>query len=133
MLLWIQQKTSLKKVNNKVIIRYKKAVDRTQKKGILLKRGNDAKLDWKDDRTVIITRVNGEAQDFLQSTIDDPTIATATPVYADESGLEIGITDEILIGFLPNVSTRGFPCPTATVEANKKYRRGIEFASCSSR
>lgn len=63
--------------------------------------------EWPDDRTVILTAVDSDAQpDLLDSFFEADDVVSVHPIYTvGQHGLEVGITDEFLVRFSDDVST----------------------------
>lgn len=92
-------------VPNKVVIRYSQAVNRTQIASSLRASSGVTSLQWKDDRTVVVTTDQATVTtQMLQQSQTSDNVLTSNAVYALGTGLEMGVTDELLIHFLPSVS-----------------------------
>lgn len=98
-----EERVPLEAVPNKVLLRYAAAGSRAARAAALRQQaGAEISLRWRDDRTVLVTLAEGAArQSLLRQVAADATILAANQVYAVSTGLELGVTDEILVRFRP--------------------------------
>ncbi len=100
-----KERIPLAVVNNKTIIRYARPMNRAQAASSLRTNAAATQLQWQDDRTVVVTTNQSAATQWvLQQAAIDEDILTSNPVYALGTGLEMGVTDELLVQFLPFVT-----------------------------
>ncbi|HOH70365.1 MAG TPA: S8 family serine peptidase, partial [Sedimentibacter sp.] len=92
---------------NKIVIRYNNSKRKEFKNLSLPIFIEEKQIEWQDDSTIVIT-----AQDrlFRNKLTNEKgwqnDIVSMHPVYKEESGLEMYITDEILVKFYDNVSQK---------------------------
>ena len=61
-------------------------------------------IEWKDDSTCIITLGIDEKELLKAKILKQEDVKTCNPVYAINTGLEMGVTDEFLVKFNENVA-----------------------------
>lgn len=97
-------KINLKELDNKLIVRYKQNKRSDIKQISLYPELFDKSLKWRDDSTCIITLPATEKELFKEKILNQSDVATCNPIYVIKTGLEMGVTDEILVQFNDNVS-----------------------------
>ena len=109
------EKVILSELDNKLIVRYKqnKKSDKT-KLSLNLELSNKP-IEWKDDSTCIITLGVDEKERLKSKILNQTDVKTCNSVYAINTGLEMGVTDEFLVKFNENVSQ------TEIDKLHKKY------------
>ncbi len=98
------EKIQLDELDNKLIIRYKQN-KKSDKGNISLKQELANKLiEWEDDSTCIISIGSDEKEQLRAKILNQTDVKTCNPVYAINTGLEMGVTDEFLVKFNENVA-----------------------------
>ncbi|RPH25543.1 MAG: hypothetical protein EHM93_19920, partial [Bacteroidales bacterium] len=100
------EKIYLNELDNKLIVRYKQNKGFDKKRISLYSELSGKLIVWKDDSTCVITFSANEKVLFkgkLQTQVD---VKSCNPVYAINTGLEMGTTDEFLVKFNENVSLK---------------------------
>ena len=109
------EKIQLDELDNKLIIRYKQN-KKSDKGNISLKQELANKLiEWEDDSTCIISIGSDEKEQLRAKILNQTDVKTCNPVYAINTGLEMGVTDEFLVRFNENVAQ------TAIDKLHEKY------------
>jgi hypothetical protein len=112
------EKVYLNELNNKLIVRYMQN-KRSDKENISLKQELASKpMLWKDDSTYIIMIEKTEKESLKDKILNQTDVKSCNPLYAINTGLEMGVTDEFLVKFNKGVSQ------TEIDKLHKKY--GIE-------
>ena len=94
------EKISLATVENKLTIRYANVVNRPTTESFIREISSDASTQWLDNRTATITVKSGAERQALMGQLSKRNeVYTINPVYAVKTGLEMGVTDEILLNF----------------------------------
>jgi len=112
------KKVYLDKLDNKLIVRYKHNKKSDRKRISLYPELADKQLKWKDDSTCIITIAASEKVLFMDKIKKQTDVKSCNPVYAINTGLEMGVTDEFLVKFNDNISQKKIQ------KLHKKY--GVE-------
>lgn len=98
------EKIILSELDNKLIVRYKQNKKSDRTKMSLNRELVNKPMEWKDDSTCIIS-IGGDEKELLRAKILNQTdVKTCNPVYAINTGLEMGVTDELLVKFNENVA-----------------------------
>ncbi|PKQ67919.1 hypothetical protein BZG01_06010 [Labilibaculum manganireducens] len=100
------EKIYLNKLDNKLIVRYKqnKKHDKKQIRSYLGLR--DEYIKWKDESTCVIISEPSKMSSIKNKILKQVDVKTINPVYATNMGLEMGVTDEILVRFNKGVSQK---------------------------
>lgn len=99
------KKIPLSLVDNKVVVRYSEKINRELVISKIKSQADKSSFEWQDDRTVIITlEKSGQQDDLLRQLSDQAEVYTLQPIYAISSGLEMAVTDEIVIQFRKGMS-----------------------------
>ena len=112
------EKIYLNELGNKVILRYKQNKNSDKAKISLSAELSNKQIERKVDSTCIITFEGDEKRLFKPEILKQSDVKTCNPVYAINTGLEMGVTDEFLVRFNENVAQ------TKIDELNRKY--GVE-------
>ncbi|MDP3915822.1 MAG: S8 family serine peptidase [Bacteroidota bacterium] len=92
------EKISLAPSDKALVIRYKVNKRKSSKNLYIQTKLNENQFKWQDDSTVVIYALNTLSKDSLLYEVKrDDEFASIHPVYTVESGLEMFVTDEVLI------------------------------------
>lgn len=98
------EKIALSELDDKLIVRYKQNKKSDKTKISLNQELANKPMEWKDDSTCIIS-IGGDEIELLKAKILNQTdVKTCNPVYAINTGLEMGVTDEFLVKFNENIA-----------------------------
>ena len=112
------EKIVLNELDNKLIVRYKQNKKSDKTKISLNQELGNKPIEWKDDSTCIISIGSEEKKQLKAKILNQADVKTCNPVYAINTGLELGVTDEFLVKFNENVTQ---------TEINKLHEKyGIE-------
>ena len=90
---------------NTLLVKYTELTNKQDIEQHLESLSPDAKVNWRNSHVVEITTPTSESRNKLQSILNvEENVYTCQPFYILEDGLDMGVTDEILIKFLPGVS-----------------------------
>ena len=99
------EKTYLVPKKNTLLVKYTESTNRQDAEQRLESLSPDAKLNWRNSHVVEITTPTSESGNKLQSILKvEENVYTCQPFYISEDGLDMGVTDEILVKFLPGVN-----------------------------
>lgn len=110
------EKIYLNELDNKLIVRYKHSKKSDKGQISLTVELAEKQFEWKDDSTCIITLAASEKIRFKEKIHKQTDVKTCNPVYAISTGLEMGVTDEIVVRFHDNVTQKDI------VNLHKKLR-----------
>jgi hypothetical protein len=100
------EKISLFPKDNTLLVKYADVVDTLEVREFLeTEASSNLKLWWHDSKTVEIKTGSKEITIALKTklvSLDE--VYTCQPFYTLENGLDMGVTDEILVQFLPEIS-----------------------------
>jgi subtilisin family serine protease len=100
------EKIPLETVPNQYVLRYLNSDIAKSKLAILEKAGNYKNDGWKDDRTVIISFIKGNAPVLLQQLQNEKDIISIQPMLRTaKEKLTVAATDEILVRFKKNTDS----------------------------
>lgn len=92
------EKISLTPSDRALVIRFKINKNKKSRNLNFKTKLNENQIKWQDDSTVVITTLNTVSRDSLLYEVKrDDEFASIHPVFTVESGLEMYVTDEILI------------------------------------
>lgn len=94
------EKIFLNSKDNKLIVRYIHNKKADKKLVSLYSELADKEFKWIDDSTSVISFTPSEVSYFKEKIKRQDDVKTCNPVYAIETGLEMGLTDEIVVRFL---------------------------------
>lgn len=91
--------------HNTVLVKYDKAIGKEKATESLRKFSPNAKIKWHDSSIAEITdNTRKSINSIIENLQADETIYSCQPFYTLKDGLEMGVTDEILVSFLPKVT-----------------------------
>lgn len=97
------EKIYLGELDNKLIVRYKDNKKSDASKISLYSKLANKQIEWKDDSTCIINLDAFEKNSFRNEILSQWDVKSCNPVYAINTGFEMGITDEFIVKFNENV------------------------------
>ena len=100
------EKIYLNKLDNKLIVRYNQNKKSDKKLISLYSELMDKSIDWKDDSTCIITISASEKVILKNKILNQSDVKSCNDVYTINTGLEMGVTDEFVVGFNKNVTQK---------------------------
>ena len=100
------EKIYLNKLDNKLIVRYNQNKKSDKKLISLYSELMDKSIDWKDDSTCIITISASEKEILKNKILNQSDVKSCNDVYTINTGLEMGVTDEFVVGFNKNVTQK---------------------------
>jgi len=100
------EKVPLRKQENKIAIRFKSKDNAKRLSTLFNAAGTGLETKWEDDRTIVVsTRSEDDLINLKTKIKEQSDVQSANPVYSLlETGLEMIVTDEILIQFKSSVS-----------------------------
>jgi len=105
---------------NKIVIRYNNSKNKVFKTLELPVFIEEKQIEWQDDSTIVITAQDRISKNKLISEKGwQNDIVSMHPVYTEESGLEMYVTDEIIVKFFDNVSQKQI------IEIHKKHNAKV--------
>lgn len=96
------EKVYLNELENKLIVRYKHNKKSDKKQLSLYSELGDKQFEWLDDSTCIIITAISEKVKLKDKIAKQEDVKSCNPVYAINTGFEMGVTDEILVRFKDN-------------------------------
>jgi len=93
-----KEKVYLTEIENKISVRFIKQREKETINSSLRRIDTNAKVEWPDGRTVIVTTSSKSSRDRIMDDLkENEDIVSYTPIYKINSGLEMALTDEIPI------------------------------------
>jgi subtilisin family serine protease len=100
------EKIILNEVNDKLVIRFNENKKSNKEKISVYSDIIDKKIEWKDDSTLILTINPSEKELFKDKVLKQSDVSSCNYVYKINTGLEMGITDEIVVKFREGISQK---------------------------
>lgn len=113
------EKIVLNEFENKLIVRYNQSKKSDKSKISLAAELDEKQFDWKDDSTCKITFSTSEAVRYKDKILRQTDVKSCNTLYFISTGLEMGVTDEIVLMFYDNVSEKEID------NMHKKYRVNV--------
>lgn len=93
--------------NNKILVKFTEGFDKSKTEQYLKTSESGIQVTWRASRVAEITAGLSKSLENLLKTLElQEDISSCQTFYKTEDGLEIGITDEILVRFQPGVSEK---------------------------
>jgi hypothetical protein len=91
--------------NNTLIVKYIEGIDENNEEIYLKNYSPDVNVAWIHSLVAEVTAISEESKNDLMLILKQKEeVYTCQPFYTTENGLEMGVTDEILVNFLPDIS-----------------------------
>ena len=101
------EKVYINENENKLIVRYKSNKKNEKKIISSSLEFKDKNVQWKDDSTCVISLSSkSEKLLFKERFKNQVDVKSCNEIYSIDTGLELGITDEFLVKFKPNISKK---------------------------
>lgn len=101
----IGEKIYLIPKENTLIVKYVEGVDQNSEETFVNNSSPGVSVVWIDLRTAEIKTVSEELKNSLMTILKQKEeVYTCQPLYTNEDSLKMGVTDEIVLSFLPNTS-----------------------------
>ena len=101
------EKTSLIPQENTLLVKFTKEFDRVNMENFLKESVTGIKIEW---HNLFIAEISTESLNSIENLKlklkSQENISSCQPFYKSEDGLDMGVTNEILIRFLPSVSEK---------------------------
>jgi len=105
---------------NKILVKYVKTLDKAKEEIFLSNLSKNIRINWRNNFFAEITFSKNENKDELKKALAaKKEVVSFQYFYSLENGLEIGLFDEIIVQFLPNVSL------VKQEELNKKFKTKV--------
>ena len=101
-----KEKIFLDESPDKIIVRYKHNKNSEKRKLSLYSDIKDKHIKWVDDSTCVISIHKHEKGKFKEKLKKQPDVLMCNSIYNIDSGLEMGVTDEILVRFNDDVTDK---------------------------
>ncbi len=99
------EKVSLVPKTNALLVKYADGTEKTDAEKLVRRFSEDLKINWYNSSSAkIITKSQKEKEELILKLKQNNSVKTCLPFYTLENGLEMGVTDEFLIRFLPEVT-----------------------------
>lgn len=99
------EKVPLIAKTNTVLVKYVDGIERTKAIESIKSISTDFNIKWHDSLTVeISSNLKKSTDELLTHLKQDDKVYTYQPFYTLKDGLEMGVTNEILVRLLPNVA-----------------------------
>ncbi|WP_423126507.1 S8 family serine peptidase [Gaoshiqia sp. Z1-71] len=99
------EKVSLIPKTDALLVKYAEGTEKIEAEKLIKGLSVDFKINWHNSLTAeIIARSQKEKNELLLKLKQNNLVNTCQPFYTLENGLDMGVTDEILIRFLPEVT-----------------------------
>ncbi|MFM7429008.1 MAG: S8 family serine peptidase, partial [Flammeovirgaceae bacterium] len=97
------EKILLTEVEQKLVVRYSEVPDKNIESNSFRKSDPTATQKWHDDKTVVLSSSSKINRDELAEELKkSPKVVSCQPMYKINTGLEMVVTDEVLVRFKPN-------------------------------
>jgi subtilisin family serine protease len=97
------EKILLTEVEQKLVVRYSEVPDKNIEGNSFRKSDPTATQKWHDDKTVVLSSSSKIKRDELAEELKkSPKVVSCQPMYKINTGLEMVLTDEVLVRFKPN-------------------------------
>jgi len=91
---------------NTLLVKYEKGTDKNKSKAFIMSSVSDSKMKWHDSLLVEIDCKTDKNKEKLESLLKQKSDVTSCfPFYTLANGSDMGVSDEILIRFLPEVNS----------------------------
>lgn len=101
------EKILLTEVENKLVVRYSPSISKDNVSNALTRVHATVQQTWKDEYTVVLsTTSKADRNALLENLRNAPEVSSFQPMYAISTGLEMIITDEIVIKFKESILAR---------------------------
>jgi len=93
--------------NNKILVKFTESFDKSDAEKSLRASESGIKLIWRSYHVAEVTAGTSKyIENLLKSLKLREDVSSCMPFYKTEDGLGMGVTDEILVKFLPDVSKK---------------------------
>ncbi len=114
------EKIPLAEVEQKLVVRYSDTPDRNIETNSFRKSDPAIQQKWQDDQTVVLSSTSKDKRDVLaQELKKSVNVVSVQPMYKINTGLEMMVTDEVLVRFKPITEK------AKQTELHQKYRSTI--------
>lgn len=114
------KKIILSEVDQKLVVRYSDTPDKNIETNSFRRLDPAIQQKWQDDRTVVLSSTSKDKRDVLaQELKKSVNVVSSQPMYKINTGLEMMVTDEVLVRFKP------ITAKAKQTELHQKYRSTI--------
>jgi len=100
------EKIPLTEVENKLVVRYSESVNKDNTSSALTRTYATVHQTWKDNRTVVLSTGSKADRNVLMENLQSaPEVSSCQPMYTMNTGLEMIVTDEIVMKFKAHIRT----------------------------
>jgi subtilisin family serine protease len=91
---------------NTLLVKYSEETDKEKVKVLLTRLDSEAKIKWHNPLLAEVVCSSEQVKEELKSKLEKKDeIKTCQPFYTSKDGMDMGVADEILVRFLPEVTT----------------------------